>query len=47
MFLCQELLSLAESKLNGYVSIIQNIRKSGKEDLYAELVYALKFGPSR
>lgn len=43
----KELLSLAESKLNGYASIIQNIRKSGKEDLYAELVYALKFGSSR
>ncbi|KAG6426806.1 hypothetical protein SASPL_111040 [Salvia splendens] len=36
-----------KSKLNGYDSIVQNIRKSGKEDLYAELVYALKFGSSR
>ncbi|XP_057776717.1 uncharacterized protein LOC130995449 isoform X2 [Salvia miltiorrhiza] len=43
----KDLLSLAESKLNGYDSIVQNIRKSGKEDLYAELVYALKFGSSR
>ncbi|XP_042064926.1 uncharacterized protein LOC121808474 [Salvia splendens] len=43
----KDLLSLAESKLNRYDSIFQNIRKSGKEDLYAELVYALKFGSSR
>ncbi|KAG6425418.1 hypothetical protein SASPL_115853 [Salvia splendens] len=43
----KDLLSLAESKLNRYDSIFQNIRKSGKEDLYAELVYALKFGFSR
>ncbi|KAL1565178.1 hypothetical protein AAHA92_07428 [Salvia divinorum] len=43
----KNLLSLAESKLNRYDSIVQNIRKSGKEDLYAELVYALKFGTSR
>ncbi|KAL7084415.1 hypothetical protein ACP275_14G222100 [Erythranthe tilingii] len=43
----KELLSLAENKLNGYGSIIQSIRKLGKEDLYAELVYALKFGSSR
>ncbi|KAI3461040.1 hypothetical protein Pfo_017703 [Paulownia fortunei] len=43
----KELFSLAEKKLNGYDSIIENIRKSGKEDLYAELVYALKFGSSR
>ncbi|KAK6143996.1 hypothetical protein DH2020_020816 [Rehmannia glutinosa] len=42
-----ELFSLAEKRLNGYDSIIQNIRKSGKEDLYAELVYALRFGSSR
>ncbi|XP_011083125.1 uncharacterized protein LOC105165720 [Sesamum indicum] len=43
----KELLSLVKNKLNGYDSIIQNIRKSGKENLYAELVYALKFGSSR
>ncbi|EYU17984.1 hypothetical protein ABFS82_14G211000 [Erythranthe guttata] len=43
----KELLSLAKNKLNGYGSIIQSIRKLGKEDLYAELVYALKFGSSR
>ncbi|KAG8370877.1 hypothetical protein BUALT_Bualt13G0029100 [Buddleja alternifolia] len=42
-----ELLSLVEDKLNGYDNVIQSIRKSGKECLYAELVYALKFGPSR
>ncbi|GFQ06587.1 hypothetical protein PHJA_002802700 [Phtheirospermum japonicum] len=43
----KELFSLAEKNLNGYDSIIQNIRKSGKENLYAELVYALRFGSSR
>ncbi|KAL3620523.1 hypothetical protein CASFOL_035435 [Castilleja foliolosa] len=43
----KELFSLAERSLNGYDSIIQNIRKSGKENLYAELVYALRFGSSR
>ncbi|KAK4441518.1 hypothetical protein Salat_0486700 [Sesamum alatum] len=43
----KELLALVKNKLNGYESIIQNIRKSGKENLYAELVYALKFGSSR
>ncbi|PIN22759.1 hypothetical protein CDL12_04520 [Handroanthus impetiginosus] len=43
----KELFSLAQIKLSGYESIIQNITKSGKEHLYAELVYALKFGSSR
>ncbi|KAG6429232.1 hypothetical protein SASPL_107277 [Salvia splendens] len=43
----KDLLYLAKSKLNGYDSIVLNIRKSGKEDLYAELIYALKFGSSR
>ncbi|XP_047958894.1 uncharacterized protein LOC125204319 isoform X2 [Salvia hispanica] len=43
----KDLLSLAKSKLNGYDSIVLNIRNSGKEDLYAELIYALKFGSSR
>ncbi|KAL3828133.1 hypothetical protein ACJIZ3_016935 [Penstemon smallii] len=43
----KEILSLVVNKLNGYDNIIQNIRKSGKENLYAELIYALKFGSSR
>lgn len=47
ILLWQELFAILESKLLGYDSILQNIRKSGKENLYAELVYALKFGLSR
>ncbi|CAA0815264.1 Unknown protein [Striga hermonthica] len=43
----KEFFSLAEQKLTGYDNIIQNIRKSGKEYLYAELVYALGFGSTR
>ncbi|XP_071698352.1 uncharacterized protein [Rutidosis leptorrhynchoides] len=31
-------------KLKGDDSILQNIKKSGKEDLYTELVYILRFG---
>ncbi|GER46076.1 mediator of RNA polymerase II transcription subunit [Striga asiatica] len=43
----KEFFSLAEKKLTGYDNITQNIRKSGKEYLYAELVYALGFGSTR
>ncbi|EPS59567.1 hypothetical protein M569_15240 [Genlisea aurea] len=38
---------MAGNKLNAYERIVENIRMSGKEDLYSELVYALKFGASR
>ncbi|KAI3694371.1 hypothetical protein L1987_77336 [Smallanthus sonchifolius] len=31
-------------KLKGDNSVLQNIKKSGKEDLYSELVYILRFG---
>ncbi|XP_022867756.1 uncharacterized protein LOC111387431 isoform X2 [Olea europaea var. sylvestris] len=38
------LLSSVVNKLNGRDIILRNIRKSGKEDLYAELIFALRFG---
>ncbi|CAI9774417.1 unnamed protein product [Fraxinus pennsylvanica] len=41
------LLSSVVNKLNGRDSILRNIRKSGKEDLYAELIFALRFGSVR
>ncbi|KAM0026727.1 hypothetical protein Hdeb2414_s0020g00561481 [Helianthus debilis subsp. tardiflorus] len=31
-------------KLKGDNSVLQNIKKSGKEDLYSELIYILRFG---
>jgi hypothetical protein len=33
--------------LKGDDIVLQNIRKSGKEDLYAELLYFLRFGSLR
>ena len=44
---CQELVSLITEKLNGDDTVLQNIRKSGKENLYAELLYFLRFGSLR
>ncbi|KAM7496207.1 hypothetical protein LguiA_020621 [Lonicera macranthoides] len=41
------LISMMVEKLNGYDSILQNIKKSGKEDLYAELICVLRFGSLR
>ncbi|KAL3531127.1 hypothetical protein ACH5RR_010449 [Cinchona calisaya] len=38
------LLSLMVNKLNGYDSVLQYIRKSGKKDLYVELISTLIFG---
>ncbi|XP_071937639.1 uncharacterized protein [Coffea arabica] len=38
------LLSSMIERLKGYSSILKYIRKSGKEDLYAELISALSFG---
>ncbi|XP_075490488.1 uncharacterized protein LOC142529021 isoform X1 [Primulina tabacum] len=43
----KELPSLVVNKLGAYDNLIQIIRKSGKENLYVELTYALKFGSSR
>uniref|UniRef100_A0A2P2KYU8 Uncharacterized protein LOC105125793 isoform X1 n=1 Tax=Rhizophora mucronata TaxID=61149 RepID=A0A2P2KYU8_RHIMU len=42
----KEIITLIK-KLKGDVNVIQNIRKSGKEDLYAELIYFLRFGSPR
>ncbi|OMO88910.1 hypothetical protein CCACVL1_08114 [Corchorus capsularis] len=42
-----ELVSLITEKLNGDDAVLQNIRKSGKENLYAELLYFLSFGSVR
>nr|XP_011458194.1 PREDICTED: uncharacterized protein LOC101297793 [Fragaria vesca subsp. vesca]XP_011458195.1 PREDICTED: uncharacterized protein LOC101297793 [Fragaria vesca subsp. vesca] len=41
------LVLLMDAKLNGDNAILQNIRNSGKEDLYAELLYFLSFGSLR
>ncbi|KAL2540746.1 hypothetical protein Adt_01724 [Abeliophyllum distichum] len=41
------LLSSVVNNLKGRDSILQNIRQSGKEDLYAELIFALRFGSVR
>ncbi|XP_073154652.1 uncharacterized protein [Henckelia pumila] len=43
----KELPSMVVNKLGAYDNLIQIIRKSGKEGLYVELTYALKFGSSR
>ncbi|XP_059626155.1 uncharacterized protein LOC132269123 isoform X2 [Cornus florida] len=40
-------ISIMVEKLDGDDIIFQNIRKSGKEDLYAELLYFLRFGSPR
>ncbi|XP_057985084.1 uncharacterized protein LOC110671825 isoform X4 [Hevea brasiliensis] len=40
----EALLSLMIQKLKGDETVLQTIRKSGKEDLYAELLYSLRFG---
>ncbi|KAK6259788.1 putative protein family Ycf55 - like 1 [Theobroma cacao] len=42
-----ELVSLITEKLNGDDTVLQNIRKSGKENLYAEMLYFLRFGSLR
>ncbi|MBA0715358.1 hypothetical protein Golax_014259, partial [Gossypium laxum] len=42
-----ELVSLITEKLNGDNTILQNITKSGKKNLYAELLYFLRFGSLR
>ncbi|MBA0802707.1 hypothetical protein Gohar_012981, partial [Gossypium harknessii] len=39
-----ELVSLITEKLNGDNTVLQNITKSGKKNLYAELLYFLRFG---
>ncbi|PRQ25563.1 hypothetical protein RchiOBHm_Chr6g0285011 [Rosa chinensis] len=41
------LVLLMDAKLNGDNAILQNIRNSGKEDLYAELLCFLSFGSLR
>ncbi|GAV70682.1 DUF3685 domain-containing protein [Cephalotus follicularis] len=41
------LVSLLIEKLKGNDTVLQNIRKSGKEDLYAELLYFLRYGALR
>ncbi|XP_052170534.1 uncharacterized protein LOC127786866 isoform X2 [Diospyros lotus] len=43
----KEILSLMVEKLMGDTTIMQNIRSSGKEDLYAELAQFLTFGSLR
>ena len=40
----QELLSVMIDKLNGSDNILEFIGKSGKKDLYAELISALRYG---
>ncbi|XWS31298.1 hypothetical protein CRYUN_Cryun23aG0065100 [Craigia yunnanensis] len=42
-----ELVTMITEKLNGDDTVLQNIRKSGKENLYAELLYFLRFGSLR
>ncbi|XVF21404.1 hypothetical protein REPUB_Repub12eG0087600 [Reevesia pubescens] len=42
-----ELITLIAEKLNRDDTVLQNIRKSGKENLYAELLYFLRFGSLR
>ncbi|XP_050206536.1 uncharacterized protein LOC126656095 isoform X2 [Mercurialis annua] len=41
------IVSLMIQKFKGDETVLQNIRKSGKEDLYAELLYFLRFGSFR
>ncbi|XP_022771427.1 uncharacterized protein LOC111314387 isoform X2 [Durio zibethinus] len=43
----EELVTLITEKLNGDDTVLQNIRKSGKENLYAELLYFLRFDSLR
>ncbi|KAG8641921.1 uncharacterized protein LOC110627367 isoform X2 [Manihot esculenta] len=43
----KELLSLIIQKLKGDETVLQTIRKSGKEGLYGELLYFLRFGSLR
>lgn len=43
----KELPTAIAEKLNGYESILQNIIKSGKEDLFSELICFLRFGSLR
>lgn len=43
----QGLISLIIEKLKGDDTVLQNIIKSGKEYLYAELLYILQFGSLR
>lgn len=40
----KECLSIVIDKLDGHGNVLMNIKKSGKEDLYAELIYVLRFG---
>ncbi|KAK8711701.1 hypothetical protein V6N13_146972 [Hibiscus sabdariffa] len=42
-----ELVALITEKLNGDDTVLQNITKSGKKSLYAELLYFLRFGSLR
>ncbi|XP_065875434.1 uncharacterized protein [Euphorbia lathyris] len=39
--------SLITEKLKGDETVLRNIRKAGKEDLYAELLYFVRFGSPR
>ncbi|KAJ9176561.1 hypothetical protein P3X46_011863 [Hevea brasiliensis] len=43
----EELLSLMIQKLKGNETVLRTIRKSGKEHLYGELLYFLRFGSLR
>lgn len=40
----KECLSIVIDKLDGHDNVLMNIKKSGKEDLYAELICVLRFG---
>lgn len=40
----KECLSIVIDKLDGHGNVLMNIKKSGKEDLYAELICFLRFG---
>ncbi|KAJ8559355.1 hypothetical protein K7X08_003413 [Anisodus acutangulus] len=40
----KECLSIVNDELDGHGNVLMNIKKSGKEDLYAELICALRFG---
>lgn len=40
-------LTLMTEKLNEGDTVLNNVRKSGKENLYAELLYFLRFGSLR
>ena len=43
----QAFLSLMSEKLKAEDNILPGIKKSGKEELYAELMHFLSFGPRR